>query len=123
MLERPLTYVKKCKDDALIALLDRTKNAGTKLIVCSDYPVKEKLEALQFTPDEAYSADDLGHMKPDAEGLTRILAKQRIDPAACLVIGDRDDKDGMLGANMGADVLILPASKKERTLIYKQLNI
>ena len=119
MLKRPLPYVAKYRDSILISRLEQVMKAGGTVIVYSDYPVKEKLEALRFLPDQAYSAEDLGCMKPNAEGLIRILTEQHIDPKACLVIGDRKDKDGVLGSNMSAEVLILPASRKKRTDIYK----
>ena len=123
MRKRPLPFIEKHRDGALIALLEQAKNAGVAVIVCSDYPVREKLEALRFSPDQAYSAEDLGCMKPNAEGLITMLTKQHIDPNACLVIGDREDKDGILGSNMGAEVLILPASRNKRANIYTQLRI
>ncbi len=122
MLKRPLPFVAKYRDDVLITQLEQVMKSGIIVIVYSDYPVKEKLEALRFLPDQAYSAEDLGCMKPNAEGLIRILAEQHIDPKACLVIGDRKDKDGVLGSNMSAEVLILPASRKKRADIYKKFS-
>ena len=119
MLKRPLPFVAKYRDDVLISQLEQVMKSRVTVLVYSDYPVKEKLEALRFSPDQAYSAEDLGCMKPNAEGLIRILTEQHIDPKACLVIGDRKDKDGVLGSNMSAEVLILPASRKKRAEIYK----
>ena len=123
MIDRPLPYVAKYRDDFLIMLLKQAMNAGVTVIVYSDYPVKEKLTAIDFTPDQAYSADDLGCMKPNAAGLARILKDQGIAPEECLIIGDRVEKDGMLAFNMGADHLILPLSQKARVETYTHLAI
>ena len=120
MIDRPLPYVAKYRDASLIMLLKQAMAAGITVIVYSDYPVKEKLGALDFAPDQAYAADDLGCMKPDATGLARILKAQGINPEDCLVIGDRAEKDGMLASNMGADRLILSLNQEARGEAYRR---
>lgn len=122
MLQRPLKYIAKYQDDRLIDILERTRQSGTTVIVYSDYPVKDKLSALAFKPDYALSADDTGCMKPDARGLCHFLASQGINPKECLVIGDREDKDGILAANMRAESIVLPARKANRRVLYKVME-
>lgn len=121
MIQRPLKYVRKYRDKEMIADLDGLIASGFTVIVCSDYPVKEKLGAIGFEPHHAYSATDLGCMKPDAEGLARVLRKLGIKPDDCLVIGDRYEKDGLLARNMNAGYVILPKGRKERKELYSRL--
>ena len=90
MIERPLPYLKMFRDVMLIDLLAEVMKTNTKVIVYSDYPVLEKLRALGFTPDLAYSATDTECLKPNADGIIRLLRQYEIVPEQCLVIGDRD---------------------------------
>ena len=61
-------------------------------------------------------------MKPDPSGFLKIAARLGIDPGSCLVIGDREDKDGAFAANVGARALILPESKKKRRSVYDRME-
>lgn len=123
MLQRPLPYIAKNKDEHLINQLQKAMNNGIIVIVYSDYPVKEKLRALSFTPNQAYSADDIIGMKPNAIGILKVLSQQNISPKNCLVIGDKKEKDGILARNMKADSLILPATYKQRIKLYKKYHL
>ena len=123
MVNRPLPYIKKNQDGTLISLLQSLMKEQITVIIYSDYPVKEKLRALSFSPNQAYSASDVKVMKPNAVGILQILSQQGIAPETCLVIGDRIEKDGALARNMGADSLILPSTYKERVEIYKKIHI
>ena len=120
MIERPLPYVKKYRDGELIDWLKSAMDSGCIVIVYSDYPVQEKLIALGFTPNQAYSAEDIGSMKPDATGIVRVLCEQGIEPERCVVIGDREEKDGLLARNMGTEAVILPSDKAGRKAFYEQ---
>ena len=120
MIVRPLPYVKKYCDDVLIDRLKRAMSIGRTVIVYSDYPVQEKLDALEFMPSQAYSSEDVGSMKPDATGIVRVLREQGLELEHCVVIGDRQEKDGMLAHNMGAKALILPADKVGRKAVYEK---
>lgn len=123
MIERPLEPIARHRDKALIGILERAMQSGVVVIVCSDYPVAQKLAALRFAPDRGYSAEDLGCMKPEASGLKRALGDMGIDPRMCLVIGDREEKDGQLAANMGSDAMILPRGKRGRARAYGRLEM
>lgn len=123
MVDRPCPYVAKYKDSELIGLLEGAKAVSVMVIVYSDYPVKEKLRALRFFPDAAYRSEDIGHLKPEAEGLKRILEKQGISPDHCLVIGDRDEKDGALARNLGSEKLILPSSVSDRKTVLETMRL
>ncbi len=123
MIQRPLRYVRRYRDETLLCRLEEASAAGVPIIVYSDYPVKEKLSALGFSPKLAYSADDLGSMKPDPAGILRVLAQRNIAPEKCLVIGDRVEKDGIMAQNLGAVFLLLPCYKQKRKAIYSEIEI
>lgn len=123
MIVRPLPYISKYRDETLISLLEQAMHCGVTVYVCSDYPVEEKLAALRFKPEKAFSAEDLGCMKPNAAGVQRILSEQNIPAESCLVIGDRHSKDGLLASNLGAEALILSGEKKARYEAFQQLSI
>ena len=123
MILRPLRYLSKYRDSVLIGLLRQVGSIYGTVIVYSDYPVKEKLCALQYVPDQAYTASDVKCLKPNATGFLRLLDSQGIDPHKCLVIGDREEKDGLLAANLGAEVIILPAKQAKRKELYNHLLV
>lgn len=122
MIVRPLPYIAKYRDKTLISLLEQAMHSGVTVYVCSDYPVEEKLAALRFKPEKAFSAEDLGCMKPNAAGVQRILSEQDIPAESCLVIGDRQSKDGLLASNLGAKALILSGEKQARYEAFQQLS-
>lgn len=123
MVERPCPYVTKNRDEELIRVLAKARDAGITIIVYSDYPVEEKLSAMCFAPDMAYCSNDIGTSKPDASGLKRILSVNNIISEQCLVIGDRKEKDGILAQNLGADALIMPKTADEREKIYRSMEL
>jgi putative hydrolase of the HAD superfamily len=121
MVEKTLPFVRLFRDRRLIANMERARRHGIMLIVLSDYPVTEKLSALGFHPDAAYSAQELGCLKPCPDGLRQVLKDLRLTPSECLLIGDRRDKDGQLAENIGMDYVILPQHYYKRRFCYGQL--
>ncbi len=123
MIRRPMPYIAKHRDSELIRALEMVKESGIPVIVYSDYPVKDKLVALGFVPSQAYSADDIGCLKPDASGLLSVLRTQGLTPERCLVIGDRADKDGALAQRLSAEFVLMPARSTLRRSCYKLNNL
>ena len=123
MIKRPLPFVKKFRDKKLITQLDCLRKRGIKVIVYSDYPVIDKLEALGFMSDAAYSADDVGFLKPSLEGLLYILNENGLAVSDCLFIGDRYEKDGKCAENTGMDYFILPHCNIKRKRLYDMLGM
>ena len=123
MIERPLPFVRKFSDKRLLSLLENCRMLGAKLIVYSDYPVTDKLEALGFAPDAAYSADNAGCLKPAPDGLLHILKENGLSASGCLFIGDKFEKDGKCAESAGMDYYILPQSKFKRRKFYAMLGM
>jgi haloacid dehalogenase superfamily, subfamily IA, variant 1 with third motif having Dx(3-4)D or Dx(3-4)E len=111
MIQRPLSFVRAFRDKRLLSLLSDCQKAGNKIIIYSDYPVTEKLKVLDFKPDAAYAADDVGCLKPMPDGLLHILDEQNLVISECLFIGDKKEKDGKCAENVGMENVILPQSR------------
>ena len=79
--------------------------AGCKTAVFSDYGfVREKLEAVGFDlswADFLFEAPALGGLKPCPESFEKICQIMDVQPADCLMIGDREDTDGAGARSVG----------------------
>lgn len=107
LIERPTKILRFCVRKNLLTAAKSQQLRGVKVIVYSDNPVKEKLNAINFFPDASFSADDefIRCMKPDERGLKKILATFSLKPEEVLYIGDRDDRDGICARRVGVDYL------------------
>ena len=79
------------------------------MFVLSDYPTKDKLEALGVTVDAEYGPDDarIDALKPSPKGLYVIMEDTKTAPEDILMIGDRKEKDGEFARAARVDALIL----------------
>jgi putative hydrolase of the HAD superfamily len=123
MVKLPLPFVRKFRDKRLLSMLENYRILGVKHIVYSDYPVANKLEALGFTPDAAYTADNVRCLKPAPDGLLHILKENGLFASDCLFIGDKYEKDGKCAERAGMDYYILPQSKFKRRKFYRVLDM
>jgi HAD superfamily hydrolase (TIGR01509 family) len=99
MFERPLKWVARARRQALLDALRAYRAQGGKTALVSDYPASGKLRALGALElfDLVVSSGEQGgpsKLKPDPEGYLSAASRLGIEPARCLVIGDRDDADG-----------------------------
>lgn len=94
--EKPLQFMKRCMYDVMPLYFKIIHEQGLKIAVVSDYPVTKKLQALGLSADvEVCSTDkDVNALKPSPEGFLYAAKKMNIKKDCCVVIGDRDDKDG-----------------------------
>ena len=107
MTYKPLTLINMFKRKRLLGYVRELQNAGTIIIVYSDYPVREKLSALGLKPDYSYCSTDtiISCMKPDSSGLRRVLSLPEIAGKGVLYVGDRDDRDGECARNCGVEYM------------------
>jgi FMN phosphatase YigB (HAD superfamily) len=123
MQEAPLKYVYRFRDKKLLALMRSLRSNGVKIIVYSDYPAKKKLEALRFEVDYCFCASDaeINCLKPDTNGIKRIIAVVQEPVAQMLFIGDRYEKDGKCAEGVGMDHIILDKCPILRNIrLYKK---
>lgn len=107
MIIRPLRMIKFFRRRRLISCLKSCQEIGIKIIIYSDNPVKEKITAINFTPDYAFwSCDEIIKcMKPDSHGLINIINFLGINQSEALYIGDRYDRDGLCAKSAGIDYI------------------
>lgn len=100
MHRRPGKWLWLFRHRQLLQEIQAFRETGGKTAVVSDYPAAAKLSALRAADlfDVVVANGEVGgptRLKPSPEGY--LLAAQRLGvlPQNCLVIGDRDDADGL----------------------------
>ncbi len=123
MYEKPLETLMECRDEALVDLLNVLREQEILILIYSDYPVTDKLAALDIQADQTYSAldADIMSLKPDPKGLRTILSQNHFKPSEVLMVGDRMSKDGQAAINAGVDYIILEKSAAAREKLYDEL--
>jgi FMN phosphatase YigB (HAD superfamily) len=99
MLVRPQKWIRRFPRSRLLAELAEFRAQGGRSALVSDYPAQHKIQALAaehlfdviVASGEEHSPRNL---KPDPEGYLRAARLLGVEPARCLVIGDREDADG-----------------------------
>jgi len=83
----------------LIAFVKYLRSLGVKTAVLSDYGIiDERLQALGFDLnlfDVRAASEDFGAFKPCPRIFTEVCVKMGLVPQQVLMVGDRDDTDGM----------------------------
>jgi len=125
MQKKPKKYIALFRDNRQISMVQNLQSRGMKVVVYSDYPLEEKLEALlPFVPDSYCSANDaeIQCLKPDTTGLLQIVNTLNLAIADIVFVGDRFEKDGLCAQQAGMDYLILSQSCLVRKAIYKKIK-
>ena len=88
----------------------------SKIAIYSDYPLlKERLEALGFTPGphiRLYGPESFGAQKPAVRPFRVIAGDLGVKPEEVLVIGDREDTDGLGAFKAGMRFFCLETGRK-----------
>ena len=123
MYEKPLTILPECRDEALVDLINAIHLKGISVMIYSDYPVADKLHALDIEADKLYTAldENIMSLKPDPKGLQTIMDENHFQPSEIIMIGDRMSKDGQAALNAGIDYIILDQSATAREKLYAEL--
>lgn len=118
MFKIPEKYLPKCKHKDIDALWERLKEKQIPICIFSDYPVEDKLKALDLDYNISVCSTDkeIDALKPNPKGLYKIVEKIGVTIQECLFIGDRDDKDGQCARNAGMPYLIFgkPSSNGDK---------
>lgn len=106
MIERPAKWLPLFRRRALLAEIQAFRASGGRTALVSDYPARRKLEALGASGlfDVVVASGEPNgptRLKPHPSGFLNAAAALGIDPARCLVIGDRLDADGKAAAAAG----------------------
>jgi len=100
MQARPCPWIRRFRRKNLLAEIEHFRNAGGKTAIVSDYPARRKLDALGAAAlfDAIVANGEPGgprRLKPSPEGYLLAAERLGVRPEKCLVIGDRDDADGL----------------------------
>ena len=99
MFLRPKKWIRRFPRTKLLDEIRAFRAQGGRTALVSDYPAIQKIRALDAEHlFDAIVASGEEHgpqrLKPDPEGYLRAATLLKVEPARCLVIGDRDDADG-----------------------------
>lgn len=124
MLEAPLKLLPPFKDAVMADLIDTLHSKKITVVIYSDYPVENKLDALEITADACFTSADerINCMKPAPRGIHVILEELGCDAQEVVMIGDRYEKDGLAAKENGVDYIIVGKTKKEREKIRELIN-
>lgn len=97
--QRPLRFLSKSVYPEAREIFSKLRSNSIPFAIVSDYHVNEKMIAMGFlenTADVSVSAldSDVQALKPSPKGFLFAAQKLAVPPANCLVIGDRDSRDG-----------------------------
>jgi len=124
ILQEPLRYLRRCTSPGVSALIATLAAKGIKTAVLSDYPAEEKLTALGLSFDYVASATDsvIDSLKPHPHGLEVIANRIKVPVAACLMLGDRRDRDGECAIRAGAMYLLLGTTGRDRSSHFSNFH-
>lgn len=106
MIEKPGPWLLRFRRQALISEIEAFKQQGGKTAVVSDYPASSKLRSMGLMDlfETVVCNGEPGgpkQLKPDPEGYLLAAKHLGVEPAKCLVIGDREDADGEAARRAG----------------------
>ena len=111
MWQKPLPFLKGALRQDVVPVLEELKGRGIPMGVFSDYPVKEKLQALgldgYFSVQMAATDPEINAFKPHPRGFQAAAEALGVPDANCLFVGDRMDVDGMGAQAAGQQFRIL----------------
>jgi len=111
IFRRPLRYLRRCRRAGIESLLDSLASRAIPAGVFSDYPAREKLEALGLAEKislVACATDvEINAFKPHPKGFVWSCERWGLDPAQVLYVGDRVEVDALGAANAGMPCAIV----------------
>jgi len=108
IMSHPLQYLKSVQFPGILEFCRSLEAASIKLAAFSDYPAEEKLKVLGFPNMLTVCSVDkeVNCLKPDPKGLLFAARKLSVPVDACLLIGDRDNRDGECARRIDMPYLI-----------------
>lgn len=97
MFEKPLSLIVQHKIEFIEILLEECRRMDKMVIVYSDYPAEDKLEALGVSFDRLfYPGEGISNeLKPSQTVMDEMMSSIHTERDRVLFIGDRDEKDGV----------------------------
>ncbi len=126
IMSHPLKYIKHLHYSGVLDFYKNLQEASIKMAAFSDYPVVDKLRVLGMSEMIVVCTTDqeVNSMKPDTKGLMLVVKKLNVPIDACLLIGDREERDGECARRINMPYLI--KTKRSNVLnsfkCYEELN-
>ena len=108
IMEHPLLLLKRHRFPYVREFCYALQGRALQLAVFSDYPAQDKIKALDL-PEmlTTCSTDrDIDIFKPSPKGLLYTIERLCVPAHSCLLIGDRDDRDGECARRAGIKYLL-----------------
>lgn len=123
--KNPLDILYEVRDVKLLEYIAELRKLGKKVAILSDYPVKDKLEALGQQVDAFYCASDegIGELKPSSKGILKVINDFSVGATDAVMVGDRMEKDGQAAIGANVDYLILERKVSKRNQLWHRLGI
>ena len=124
IMQKPLKYLKYLKYREITNFLDFLKNNKINYVFYSDYPISSKLNAMNIKYEKYYHANQetINVLKPNLKGIKIILSDFNIKSSECLIVGDRDDIDGILAKEAKTLFINYPKNKNMLKKQFLELN-
>ena len=120
MFQRPLKYLRFCRTRGVEEFVALLKDRNVPIGMFSDYPVREKLQALGLagTPNLTLCATDpdVNAFKPHPQGFFRACAAWGVAPNEVLYIGNRLEVDAAGAASAGMPCAIVSKRPRRRSV-------
>ena len=111
IFRRPLKYLRRCRRAGIEGLLVHLASRGIPAGVFSDYPAREKLEALHLADKISLVAcatdAEINAFKPHPRGFVQACERWGLEPSEVLYVGDRAEVDAAGAANAGMPCVII----------------
>jgi HAD superfamily hydrolase (TIGR01549 family) len=111
IFQRPLKYLRPCRRAGVESLLGYLASRGIPAGVFSDYPPREKLQALRVAEKISLVAcatdAEINAFKPHPRGFVWACERWGLEPSEVLYVGDRVEVDALGAANAGMPSVII----------------
>ncbi|QCE35064.1 HAD family hydrolase [Acetobacteraceae bacterium] len=127
LIQRPQEYLKNALFENVASVFETLKEHQIKVGIFSDYPVIEKLNSMGLSADyySDASSPEIDALKPLPKGLTSLIQKAHVSPQETLMIGDREERDGLVAQNADTHFLLCEKWNKKEVppeVFYKKLS-
>jgi phosphoglycolate phosphatase/putative hydrolase of the HAD superfamily len=119
----PIQFIFAYRFPGLDIFFDTLRQNGKIIAILSDYPIGEKLQALNLAADAFLCSTDrqLNTLKPSAKGIAILCEQFNIPKEKTIFIGDREDTDGKSAEMAKIDFLKVKINRARRGLFYPGL--
>ena len=123
MHKLPLRLLPKARYRNIDKVFNALKDKNKAIAIYSDYPVKEKLNALDLEADGLFCSTDpdIKQLKPSGKAIGEICKHMKTPREQTILIGDRDDTDGESARQAGIFFLKVDVQQARKGLFYANL--